>query len=216
MENRRVVLLHGLARTSRSMRPMEKYLKKNGFTVLNINYPSRKKPIEELSKWVRDKLDEELGRHSAVQLDFVTHSMGGIILRQIMKKHPLTNLGRVVMLGPPNQGSEVVDRLRRFKILKQLNGPACLQLGTEDKGFIHNLGKVEFDLGVIAGNKSINPLLSLLLPGEDDGKVTVERTKIEGMNDFRIVPCSHSFFMSKKKVKELVQSFLKKGFFSNN
>ncbi|MDG1325408.1 MAG: alpha/beta hydrolase [Opitutales bacterium] len=216
MENRRVVLLHGLARTSRSMRPMEKYLKKNGFTVLNINYPSRKKPIEELSKWVRDKLDEELGKHSAVQLDFVTHSMGGIILRQIMKKHPLTNLGRVVMLGPPNQGSEVVDRLRRFKILKQLNGPACLQLGTEDKGFIHNLGKVEFDLGVIAGNKSINPLLSLLLPGEDDGKVTVERTKIEGMNDFRIVPCSHSFFMSKKKVKELVQSFLKKGFFSNN
>ncbi|MDG0964943.1 MAG: alpha/beta hydrolase [Opitutales bacterium] len=216
MENRRVVLLHGLARTSRSMRPMEKYLKKNGFTVLNINYPSRKKPIEELSKWVRDKLDEELGKHSAVQLDFVTHSMGGIILRQIMKKHPLTNLGRVVMLGPPNQGSEVVDRLRRFKILKQLNGPACLQLGTEDKGFIHNLGKVEFDLGVIAGNKSINPLLSLLLPGEDDGKVTVERTKIEGMNDFRIVPCSHSFFMSKKKVKELVQSFLRKGFFSNN
>ena len=216
MENRRVVLLHGLARTSRSMRPMEKYLKKNGFTVLNINYPSRKKPIEELSKWVRDKLDEELGKHSAVQLDFVTHSMGGIILRQIMKKHPLTNLGRVVMLGPPNQGSEVVDRLRRFKILKQLNGPACLQLGTEDKGFIHNLGKVEFDLGVIAGNKSINPLLSLLLPGEDDGKVTVERTKIEGMNDFRIVPCSHSFFMSKKKVKKLVQSFLRKGFFSNN
>ena len=216
MENRRVVLLHGLARTSRSMRPMEKYLKKNGFNVRNINYPSRKKPIEELSKWVRDKLDEELGKHSAVQLDFVTHSMGGIILRQIMKKHPLTNLGRVVMLGPPNQGSEVVDRLRRFKILKQLNGPACLQLGTEDKGFIHNLGKVEFDLGVIAGNKSINPLLSLLLPGEDDGKVTVERTKIEGMNDFRIVPCSHSFFMSKKKVKELVQSFLKKGFFSNN
>ena len=120
------------------------------------------------------------------------------------------------MLGPPNQGSEVVDRLRHFKLLKQINGPACLQLGTEEKGFIHNLGKVEFDLGVIAGNRSINPLLSLLLPGEDDGKVTVERTKIEGMNDFRIVPCSHSFFMSKKKVKELVQSFLKNGFFLTN
>ncbi len=92
---------------------------------------------------------------------------------------------------PPNQGSEVVDRLRHFKLLKQINGPACLQMGTEEKGFIQNLGKVEFDLGVIAGNRSINPLLSLLLPGEDDGKVTVERTKIEGMNDFRIVPCSH-------------------------
>lgn len=213
MENRQVVLLHGLARTSRSMRPMEKYLMKNGFTVLNINYPSRKKPIEELSEWVRDKLKEELGEHPSVQWDFVTHSMGGIILRQIMKTHPLTNLGRVVMLGPPNQGSEVVDRLCHFRLLKQINGPACLQLGTEEKGFIQNLGKVEFDLGVIAGNRSINPLLSLLLPGEDDGKVTVERTKIEGMNDFRIVPYSHSFFMSKKKVQELVQSFLKTGFF---
>ena len=130
-----------------------------------------------------------------------------------MKTHPLTNLGRVVMLGPPNLGSEVVDRLCHFKLLKQINGPACLQLGTEEKGFIQNLGKVEFDLGVIAGNRSINPLLSLLLPGEDDGKVTVKRTKIEGMNDFRIVPYSHSFFMSKKKVQELVQSFLKTGFF---
>lgn len=213
MENRRVILLHGLARTSRSMRPMEKYLKKKGFSVLNINYPSRKFPIEELSNGVRKKLEEELSSQSNMIWDFVTHSMGGIILRQIMKTHPLPNLGRVVMLGPPNQGSEVVDKLSQFKLLSQINGPACLQLGTEKKGFIHNLGKVEFDLGVIAGNKSINPLLSLLLPGEDDGKVAVERTKIEGMNDFRIVPFSHSFFMSRQKVQALVHSFLKNGKF---
>jgi triacylglycerol esterase/lipase EstA (alpha/beta hydrolase family) len=212
-EKRRVILLHGLSRTSRSMRPLEKNLKKNGFPVLNLNYPSRKKPIEELSEWVRDKLEEELAKNPDEQWDFVTHSMGGIILRQIMKSRPLPNLVRVVMLGPPNQGSEVVDRLCRFKLLKQVNGPACLQLGTEKNGFIDQLGKVEFNLGVIAGNKSINPFLSLLIPGEDDGKVAVERTKIEGMNDFRVFPCSHSFFMSRKKVQNQVRSFLSDGCF---
>ena len=212
-EKRRVILLHGLSRTSRSMRPLEKNLKKNGFPVLNLNYPSRKKPIEELSEWVRDKLEEELAKNPNEQWDFVTHSMGGIILRQIMKSRPLPNLVRVVMLGPPNQGSEVVDRLRRFKLLKQVNGPACLQLGTEKNGFIDQLGKVEFNLGIIAGNKSINPFLSLLIPGEDDGKVAVERTKIEGMNDFRVFPCSHSFFMSRKKVQNQVRSFLSDGCF---
>jgi triacylglycerol esterase/lipase EstA (alpha/beta hydrolase family) len=195
------------------MRPLEKNLKKNGFPVLNLNYPSRKKPIEELSEWVRDKLEEELAKNPNEQWDFVTHSMGGIILRQIMKSRPLPNLVRVVMLGPPNQGSEVVDRLRHFKLLNQVNGPACLQLGTEKNGFIDQLGKVEFNLGVIAGNKSINPFLSLLIPGEDDGKVAVERTKIEGMNDFRVFPCSHSFFMSRRKVQNQVRSFLSDGCF---
>jgi triacylglycerol esterase/lipase EstA (alpha/beta hydrolase family) len=110
-----------------------KNLKKNGFPVLNLNYPSRKKPIEALSEWIRDKLEVELAESPDAQWDFVTHSMGGIILRQIMKTRPLPNLGRVIMLGPPNQGSEVVDRLRHFKIIKQINGPACLQLGTEKK-----------------------------------------------------------------------------------
>ena len=214
-QKRRVILLHGLSRTSRSMRPMEKNLKKNGYTVLNLNYPSRKKPIEELSEWVREKLEEEIKQSPDLHWDFVTHSMGGIILRQIMKTRPLSNLGRVVMLGPPNQGSEVVDRLRHFKLLKQINGPACLQLGTEKNGFIDKLGKVDFDLGVIAGNKSINPFLSLLIPGEDDGKVAVKRTKVEGMNDFRVFPCSHSFFMSRRKVQDQVRSYLSVGCFSD-
>ena len=184
--------------------------------MLNLNYPSRKKPIEELSEWVRDKLKDELAKKPDEQWDFVTHSMGGIILRQIMKTRPIPNLGRVIMLGPPNQGSEVVDRIRRFKIIKQINGPACLQLGTEKNGFIDQLGNVEFNLGVIAGNKSINPFLSLLIPGEDDGKVAVERTKIAGMNDFRVFPCSHSFFMSKRKVQNLVRYYLSNGNFPDN
>ena len=209
-EKRKVVLLHGLARTSRSMRPIDKFLKREGFSVFNLNYPSRKKSIEELGKFVRDQIqsNEEKG----IKLDFVTHSMGGIILRYIMKVDPLPNLGRVVMLGPPNQGSEVVDRLSKLKIFK-LMGPASLQLGTSSDGFVNTLGKVDFDLGIIAGNRSINPFLSILISGPDDGKVSVERTKVIGMNDFMIVHCSHSFYMSNLNVKEEVRSYLKNGYF---
>ena len=209
-ERRKVVLLHGLVRTSRSMRPIDKFLKREGFSVFNLNYPSRKKSIEELSKFVREQIqsNEEKG----IKLDFVTHSMGGIILRYIMKVDPLPNLGRVVMLGPPNQGSEVVDRLSKLKIFK-LMGPASLQLGTSSDGFVNTLGKVDFDLGIIAGNRSINPFLSFLIPGPDDGKVSVERAKVKGMNDFLVVPSSHSFFMSNLKVQKEILFYFKNGNF---
>ena len=142
--------------------------------------------------------------------------MGGIILRQIMKLSPLPNLGRVVMLGPPNQGSEIIDRLGPFKLIPLINGPACLQLGTSSDGFIQSLGPVKFDLGVIAGNRSINPFLSFLIPGVDDGKVSVERTKVEGMNDFLEVPRSHSFMMGNQTIQKETIYFIKNGHFSKN
>ena len=216
-ENREfVVLLHGLSRTSRSMRPIKKALEKNGFSTFNLNYPSRKKPIEELSEFVLEKINRNFSDTPVHTLHFVTHSMGGIILRQIMKLSPLPNLGRVVMLGPPNQGSEIIDRLGPFKLIPLINLPACLQLGTSSDGFIQSLGPVKFDLGVIAGNRSINPFLSFLIPGVDDGKVSVERTKVEGMNDFLEVPRSHSFMMGNQTIQKETIYFLKNGHFSKN
>ena len=216
-ENREfVVLLHGLSRTSRSMRPIKKALEKNGFSTFNLNYPSRKKPIEELSEFVLEKINQNFSDTPVHTLHFVTHSMGGIILRQIMKLSPIPNLGRVVMLGPPNQGSEIIDRLGPFKLIPLINGPACLQLGTSSDGFIQSLGPVKFDLGVIAGNRSINPFLSFLIPGVDDGKVSVERTKVEGMNDFLEVPRSHSFMMGNQTIQKETIYFLKNGHFSKN
>ena len=125
-ENREfVVLLHGLSRTSRSIRPIKKALEKNGFSTFNLNYPSRKKPIEELSEFVLEKINRNFSDTPVHTLHFVTHSMGGIILRQIMKLSPLPNLGRVVMLGPPNQGSEIIDRLGPFKLIPLMNSKDC-------------------------------------------------------------------------------------------
>ena len=165
--------------------PIKKMLESNGYSTFNLNYPSRKKPIEELSKFVIHKIKQHFYDKPVQKFHFVTHSMGGIILREIMKSSPIANIGRVVMLGPPNQGSEIVDKLAPFKLISLVNGPACVQLGTSPTSYIHTLGPVQFELGVIAGNRSINPFLSYLITGLDDGKVSVERTKVDGMKDFR-------------------------------
>ena len=143
----------------------------------------------------------------------VTHSMGGIILRYIQQTDPIQNLGKVVMLSPPNQGSEVVDVLGDRKLFKLLNGPAGQQLGTNADGIVHSLGDADFELGIIAGDRSVNPVLSMMIPGKDDGKVSIERSKLKGMKSFKVVHASHTFIMKNNLVGQCVVSFLKSGAF---
>lgn len=207
-----VVLLHGLARTERSMRPLEKSLSCQGFRVVNIGYPSRKFPIEELAGQVKEKLNF-LGVWDAPKVHFVTHSMGGIIVRAMFAESHPKSLGRVVMLCPPNKGSEVVDHLKDNPLFISLNGQAGRQLGTDPESAPNRLGPVDYEVGVLAGALSVNPLFSMWLEGEDDGKVSVERAKVEGMSDFMILPYNHTFFMNKAKVKARVTSFLRTGRF---
>ncbi len=139
--------------------------------------------------------------------------MGGILVRQYLSNHSIPNLAHVVMLGPPNKGSEVVDKLKGVPGFHFINGDAGLQLGTSEMSVPPNrLGPAEFDVGIIAGTDSINLILSLLIPGRDDGKVSVERTKLEGMNDHITMETSHPPFMMKnKKVIAQVIHYLKNG-----
>src|SRR5664280_1079072 len=111
-----VVLLHGLCRTARSMRPMQRALEAAGFEVLNVDYPSREALIERLSEQVVGQALADRRARGAGTVHFVTHSLGGILVRQYAVRHPEAITGRVVMLGPPNQGSEVVDRLGGWKL----------------------------------------------------------------------------------------------------
>jgi hypothetical protein len=206
-----VVLLHGLARSSRSMRKLEKALVEQEYEVINLDYPSTKFPIEHLAE---HSLHKTLQTHCIGQtVHFVTHSMGGILLRYYLTRYPMPQLGRVVMLSPPNQGSEVVDRLGGLFLFNWLNGPAGQQLGTSPDDLPKRLGPVNFELGVITGNRTINPILSMLISGDDDGKVSIENARIEGMCAFKVVPRSHPLIMRDKKVIADILLFLRIGSF---
>ena len=209
-----VVLLHGLARTSMSMNPMQRALDDEGFETVNIDYPSRDYAVEELAEIAIPKgLSACRARDDIGRIHFVAHSLGGILLRQYLSQKEIAELGRVVMLGPPNQGSTAVDELQGFPGFDWLNGPAGLQLGKGQGSVPLRLGPAAFELGVIAGNRTIDPITSSVLENPDDGRVSVEDTKLDGMSDFVVVDHSHAFMMRMRRPIELTIRFLQNGSF---
>jgi len=209
-----VILLHGLCRRKASMNRMAEHLEASGYVVINVGYPSREKEIAELSEETISAALNDPRLAACARVHFVTHSLGGILVRLYFNRHDHEKLGRVVMLGPPNRGSEVVDRLGNWWLFKLINGPAGSQLGTTGASVPVNLGKVEFELGVIAGDRSINWINSLFIKGRDDGKVSVERTKVDGMRDHVVAHVTHPFLMKNRKVIELTTRFLGDGSFA--
>jgi len=211
--NECIILLHGLARTHHSMENLEKQLSERGFKVFNLDYPSTKYSIDFLASEILEKLVEQVRGSSCSKIHFVTHSMGGIVVRYYLKNISFPQMGRVVMLAPPNQGSHLVDLFKKNVLFKKIRGPAAQQLGTEPESVPLSLGPVNFELGVIAGNRSFYPLNSAIIPGPDDGIVAVERTKVEGMADFILLPYSHPFIMNKTETVEQILEFLRHGKF---
>src|ERR1035438_7551415 len=209
-----VILLHGLCRTSRSMLPMERALSKTGYHVLNVGYPSRTASVEKLSDDAIGRAVTDCQQAGATKIHFVTHSLGGILVRSYLSRHAIPSLGRVVMLGPPNQGSEVVDKLGSWWAFKKLNGPAGNELGTDGNSTPDQLGPAHFCVGVIAGYRSINWINSLLIPGRDDGKVSVERTKLAGMADHIVIHSAHPFLMRNRTAIRQTIHFLRNGMFA--
>ncbi len=202
-----VILLHGLARTKNAFKKLAKRLTNQGYRVINLSYPSTKEPIESLAQ---DIITQSLQQcPGADKVHFVTHSMGGILLRHYLANNKIEKLGHVVMLGPPNHGSQVVDKLKSIPLFALINGPAGMQLGTDSNAIVNRLPDAHFSLGIIAGNRSINLLLSTLLPTPNDGKVSVISTKLSGMTDHLILPVTHPFMMNNKQVTQQVLHFLK-------
>jgi len=211
--NECVVLLHGLNRSWRAMRPMAEALQQAGFTTVNVDYPSQSGPIEDIAPEAVGLGVADCRETGAQKIHFVTHSLGGILLRYENEREPIADLGRVVMLGPPNQGSELIDITEDWPGFDSINGEAGLQLGTGPDSMPSRLGPVNFELGVIAGTGTINLLASALLPETDDGKVTVARTRVDGMDDFLIVGNSHRYITRSTVVIRNTEAFLKTGHF---
>ncbi|MEN8143741.1 MAG: alpha/beta fold hydrolase [Gemmatimonadota bacterium] len=207
-----MVVVHGLGRTAASMALLVWRLKKAGFGVVSFGYPSTSEPMEDLV----ERLESEIARccpDGSETVHFVTHSMGGVLVRVYLGQRADAHRGRVVMLSPPNQGSELVDAFADSPMLRSVLGPAGSKLGTDSESIPSQLGPVRCELGIIAGDRSMNAFTSRLIPGPDDGKVSVERARAEGAADFMIVHATHTFIMNRKDVSDAVVHFLRHGRF---
>ncbi len=211
-----VILLHGLARTSSSMNAMRDALLDSGFAVANIGYQSRKNSIEELAIPTLERGIAKCADAGASSVHVVTHSMGGILVRYYLSKMDGDAIDRIVMLAPPNQGSEAVDALRDVPGFSWLNGPAGKQLGTDSASIPKALGPVNADVGIVAGTFSINLILSSYLPDPDDGKVSVQSTRVDGMCAHLQVDVSHPFIMEDELVIRNTILYLQTGRFVSN
>ena len=213
-QNECVVLLHGLGDVKYSMLKLENDLKAAGYFTKNIGYKPVKETIESISE--RDLLPivQTFQKIGFEKIHFVTHSMGGLIVRYFLQENELPIGSRIVMLSPPNRGSEVVNYFAESPFFDFLIGDVGKELAT-DSSFLDNLEKIKPDVGIIAGSKSANPLFSKIIPGDDDGRVSVENTKLAEMDDFYVVANTHLTIKYSKLVGYQIKEFLLNGKFDH-
>ena len=207
-----VVLLHGISRTPRSFRKMQAAIETSGFATLNLGYASRQKALEALAEDIHPAI--ERFANGVGSIHFVGHSMGGLLARVYLAKYRPKRLGRVVMLGTPNRGSEIADRLKDFTAYRLYFGPAGQQLITRrDNALDGIIPPVDYPVGIIAGNRSIYPIASALLPKPNDGRVSVENTRLDGMTDHMVVSASHPWLVRNALAIGQTIAFLRDGRF---
>ncbi len=206
-----MVILHGIGRSSAHMQPLATFLEKHGYEVHNLDYPSTEHEIQPLANIVHQQLHPLLAQERTVH--FIGYSMGGLVVRSLLHQHRPEHLGRVLLLATPNHGSEVADWLKDNRLYQWYYGPAGQQLITDKNARDGLFGDIDYELGVIAGNSSVDPVSSEIIPGEDDGKVSLLSTALRGMKDHITVHSSHMFFPSNKDVHAQTLYFLQYGKF---
>jgi pimeloyl-ACP methyl ester carboxylesterase len=221
-----VLLLHGLMRTSGSMKPLEAELAKSDDqirdihpessiqrTVISFSYSSTRDPMSNHAAAFREFVENLPG---SPRISLVGHSMGNIVLRYAIgdwqrqgdPKHVLDRLHRVVMLGPPNQGSLFAKRLSRLGLFGAITGHSGMQLGPKWEDFGDALGVPPCPFAIVAGDISNSNLQNPLLEGPSDGVVAVKETHLDGVAEFATVSVLHSFLMSDPNVVKATVSFL--------
>ncbi len=208
-----VVLLHGISRTARSFRKMQTALEGCGFATLNQDYASRRKALEALAEDIHPAI-QRFADGIDGSVHFVGHSMGGLLARVYLARYRPKRLGRVVMLGTPNSGSEIADRLKHIGAYRAWFGPAGQQLVTQrDATIAAMFPPIDYPVGIIAGNRSVDPIMSAFLPKPHDGRVSVENTRLDGMADHIIVGTSHPWLVRNGRAIEQTITFVRDGSF---
>ena len=201
------------SRTPFSLAPMEAVLETRGYKVVNVGYASREATIQELAA---ENLPPAFAECGSRRINVITHSMGGILLRVGLMNGKPDNLGRVVMLAPPNQGSQLVDILGEIAVFDWVGGPAGEQLGTGPDSLPKSLPPVDYPVGIIAGAQTINPYFSSVVEGADDGKIAVAETFVAGMAAHLVLPVTHTFMMNNPQVVAQALRFIETGAFSGD
>lgn len=208
-----VILIHGMGRTRFSMRSLEKYFKDEGYLVINETYDSRSKSIETIAVEHIGPLLSSIDSDEYEAIHFVTHSLGGIMLRYYLSHHSIKKLGRIVMIAPPNQGSEVAELYKDKLWYKLATGKPGQQLYINNNPLFEQLKPVPADVGIMIGTKSSDPWFNHAFAGPHDGKVSVESARLPEMKDFITVDHGHTFIMNNKKVQQQIAHFLQHGIF---
>lgn len=211
-----VILLHGISRTFRSFLRMQRAIEAAGFATRNIGYPSRHKTLSDLADDIHPAI-APFAERNAGRTHFVCHSMGGLLARVYLARHRPARLGRVVMLGTPNGGSEIADALKSPLPYRKFFGPAGQQLVTRrDPVTEALLPPVDYPVGIIAGNRTLDPISSrLFLPGPNDGRVTVAATKLDGMTDHIVIGSDHALMVRNREAIAQTIGFLREGSFTH-
>lgn len=211
-----VIVLHGIRRTNRHSYLLAKRLSEAGFEVYNITYPFADHSIEDIVDFLHKKFDE-LGIDKKKKINFVGHSMGGLVIRGYINKYKPKNLHRVAMIATPNHGSELADKFKNWHLYRWIFGDKSSMQLTTDLGSLENFyGNVDYDLGIIAGKSWHKPFFSSILPGDDDGLVSVESTKLSGMKEHVVLNFSHALGLHYREVSDYVIRYLKTGSFEPN
>ncbi|WP_428239907.1 alpha/beta fold hydrolase [Gynuella sp.] len=207
-----VILIHGLGRTSRSMQSMQRFLQDQGYNVCRIDYPSQEYPVETLASYLSNSI-ARIERHNSQPIHLVTHSLGGILARYSLQYMSLPANSRIVMLSPPNHGSEIIDRFQKWKLFSRIMGPAALQLSTATDSLPNMIPGIKAEFGIITGSDSSDPWFNWLFDETTDGKVTVTSARLAGMKDFLVLPVGHTMIMNNQRVQKETLFFLRHGRF---
>jgi pimeloyl-ACP methyl ester carboxylesterase len=203
-----VILVHGIIRSSKSFSRMRDELEQSGFTVIGFDYPSTQVTIHESAEYLRRVIKS---LEHVTEINFVVHSMGGLLVRTYLRQEPDPRIRRMVMLGVPNHGANMANVVQNNPLFKLLFGPAGQQLIEDPEGFIAGLPTPQFDFAVIAGARGTEDGWNPLIDGDDDGTVEVENTRLPGAADFMTVNGMHSFLMDREDVIDAACRFLTTG-----